>query len=209
MNPRLAYIISVIFHPLLLPSLVLGMLLYISPTLISVPNRDLRMFLLQIAFSFTFLIPVTFIVAIRKFKVISSLSLPDRRERRFPFAIITTIYMLTAYLYWVLVQKVHLDGRFFVVFMGICLSLFILTLITFFYKISAHTLAMSGIFGGMLALAFKYSEIVLAIPLAVTALSLGLVISARLSLKAHDLGEVLWAALVGFSLNALVIGLFA
>jgi hypothetical protein len=209
MNPRLAYVISVIFHPLLQPTLVLGLLLHISPTLISVPNRDLRMFLLQVSFSFTFLIPLAFIIIIRKFKVISSLSLPDRKERRFPFVIISIMYVLTAYLYWILVEKLHLDNRFFIVFAGICTSLIVLTAITFFYKISAHTLAMSGVFGGMLALAFKYQEATLAVPLACTAFCLGLVITARLSLKAHSWGEVIWAMLVGFTLNALIIGFLA
>lgn len=209
MNQRTAYIISIIFHPLLLPTLVMGVLLYLSPTLISVPNKDLRLFLLQVGFSFTFLIPTTFMVAIRKFKVISSLSLPDRKERRYPFAIITAMYILTAYLYWVITQRTHLDHRFFVVFAGICISLLTLTVITFFYKISAHSLAMSGVFGGMFALALKYSESSLAIPLACTALFLGLVITARLSLKAHNMGEVIWATLVGFCLNVLIIGIFA
>jgi hypothetical protein len=205
MSARLAYIVSIIFHPLLLPSGVVALLLYLSPTLIMVGNKEIRLFLLQIAFSFTFLLPLIFMLTMKVLKVIDSLHLPDRRQRRLPFVAISLMYLMTAYLYHYLSNRLQIDERFLLTFLGICISLVVLTIITFFYKISAHVLAISGVFGGMLAMALRYKEITLAIPLAVTAVCVGLVISARLSLKAHSCQEVLWACCVGFPLNFAII----
>ena len=205
MPTRLAYIISIIFHPLLLPSIVLALLLYLSPSLVTVSSKGVRLFLIQVAFSFTFLLPIIFILVIKVLRVIDSLQLPDRKQRRLPFVVISTMYVMTAYLYHYPAVRIHIDDKFLHTFLGICASLVVLTIITFFYKISAHTLAISGIFGGMLAMAWRYNEAILAIPLALTAVSWGLVMTARLSLKAHNYQEVLWACAVGFPLNFAII----
>jgi len=205
MSARVAYIVSVIFHPLLLPSGVVALLLYLSPTLVMVGNKEIRLFLLQIAFSFTFLLPLIFMLTMKVLKVIDSLHLPDRRQRRLPFVVISLMYLMTAYLYHYLSTRLQIDERFLLTFLGICVSLVVLTIITFFYKISAHVLAISGVFGGMLAMALRYKEVMLATPLAITAVCVGLVITARLSLKAHSYQEVLWACFAGFLLNFAII----
>lgn len=205
MPPRLAYIISLVFHPLLLPSVVLALLLYLSPHLVTVSSKEVRLFLLQVAFSFTFLLPMILMLVMKMLKVIDSLHLHDRKQRRLPFVAISTIYLMTMYLYQYPAIRIHIDDKFLHTFLGICVSLVVLTIITFFYKISAHTLAISGIFGGMLAMALRYNEVVLAIPLAIAAVSWGLVMTARLSLKAHSYQEVLWACVVGFTLNFAII----
>ncbi|GAB4132738.1 MAG: hypothetical protein OHK0045_14760 [Raineya sp.] len=144
-------------------------------------------------------------LTMKVFRVIESLHLPDRKQRRLPFVVISIIYSMTAYLYAYPAIRIHFDEKFLHTFFGICASLVVLTIITFFYKISAHTLAISGVFGGMLAMAIRYHEVVLAIPLAVTAVCVGIVMAARLSLKAHSLQEVLWACAVGFTLNFIII----
>ena len=205
MPQRIAYIISVIFHPLLLPSMVLALLLYLTPHLVIVSSKEVRLFLVQIAFSFTFLLPLIFMLTMKVLRVIDSLHLPDRKQRPLPFVVISVIYLLTAYLYYYPAIRIYLDDKFLHTFLGICASLVALTSITFFYKISAHTLAISGVFGGMLAMAIRYNEIVLAIPLTITAICCGLVMTARLSLQAHSYQEVLWACAVGFSLNFAII----
>lgn len=205
MPQRIAYIISIVFHPLLLPSAVLSLLLYLSPNLVTVSSKGVRLFLVQIAFSFTFLLPLIFMLAIKLLRIIDSLHLPDRKQRRLPFVVISAMYLMTAYLYYSPAIRIHLDDRFLHTFLGICISLVVLTAITFFYKISAHTLAMSGVFGGMLAMALRYKLVVLAIPLSITAICLGLVMTARLSMKAHSYQEVLWACVVGLVLNFLII----
>jgi hypothetical protein len=205
MPNRLAYIVSIIFHPLLLPSMVLALLLYVSPNLVTVSSKGVRLFLVQVAFSFTFLLPLIFMLTMKVLRVIDSLHLPHRKQRRFPFVVISTMYLMTAYLYHYPAIRIHLDDKFLHTFLGICASLVVLTIITFFYKISAHTLAISGVFGGMLAMALRYHEAILAIPLAITAICWGLVMTARLSLKAHSYQEVLWACAVGFPLNFIII----
>ncbi|MFN3316108.1 MAG: hypothetical protein ACK40K_04795, partial [Raineya sp.] len=144
MPTRLAYVISIIFHPLLLPSVVLALLLYLSPNLVTVSSNGVRLFLIQVAFSFTFLLPLIFMLVMKVLRVIDSLHLPDRKQRRLPFVVISAMYIMTAYLYYYPAVRIHIDDKFLHTFLGICASLVVLTIITFFYKISAHTLAISG-----------------------------------------------------------------
>lgn len=205
MPSRLAFIISVLFHPLLLPTFVLGLMLFISPNLITVVSTKGRWVLLELIFLLTFSIPALVMIILKRLQIISSLSLPNLKERRLPFAIICTIYVATAYLLYLLTQQIYLDEKLLLVFGSICFSLFLLTLTTFFYKISAHNLAIAGVFGGMLAFALRYEESILGFPLAITAVLWGAVASARLSLKAHNLPEIFWGSMLGFWVNFLVI----
>lgn len=205
MSQRIAFIISLVFHPLLLPTYIIGLMLFISPNFISVVSSKGRWLLLEITFIFTFSIPVLVMFILKRLQIISSLSLPGIKERRLPFTIILLIYAATAHLFYVLTQKIYLDTKFLLVFGSICFSLFILTLTSFFYKISAHSLAISGVFGGMLAMAFRYEEFSLGFPLVITAIVWGAVLSARLAMKAHTIQEVVWGSVLGFTSNFLTI----
>ncbi len=205
MPQRLALTISLIFHPLLLPTLIMGLMFFISPNLVVVASKKGRWLLLEITFLLTFSLPVLIMIILRRLQVISSLSLPSRQERRLPFAIICVIYAATTYLFYILTQKIYLDEKILLVFGSICFSLFLLTIITFFYKISAHNLAIAGVFGGMLAMALRYHEYTLGFPLAITAIVWGAVASARLSMKAHSWQEVFWGSVVGFWINFLIV----
>jgi len=73
----------------------------------------------------------------------------------------------------------------------------IATVITFFYKISIHSLAWGGVVGILLSMN-RMVEGTLLIPTIVAIVLAGLVMSARLFLNAHTLREVLSGALTGF-----------
>jgi membrane-associated phospholipid phosphatase len=75
------------------------------------------------------------------------------------------------------------------------------TLITFFYKISIHSVAVSGLIGIMLPLNKAIEYNVLLWPTAIVLVIAGLVMSARLYLNAHTFNEVLTGALTGFSIG--------
>ncbi|MDX1905078.1 MAG: PA-phosphatase, partial [Thermonemataceae bacterium] len=157
---------------------------------------------------FSFLLPITFILFIRRFGLISSLSLPERRERIFPFMLISLIYLITAYIFWSLIERIYIDKRLFIIFLGIVLSLVLLSFITIFFKISAHSLAISGILGGMFAFAQKNAEESFFVPMVLTAIFWGLVLAARLSLKAHSPKEVIWGSVAGFFINFVFVSIF-
>lgn len=71
-------------------------------------------------------------------------------------------------------------------------------IITFFFKISIHSLSVSGAIGILLPLNKVTEEATLLLPTAFIILAAGLVMSARLLLDAHTPREVLYGGIVGF-----------
>lgn len=75
------------------------------------------------------------------------------------------------------------------------------TIVTFFYKLSVHSLAMWGAVGMMLPMN-KISEVgTLLIPTVTVIMIAGFVMSARLALNAHTPREVLVGSTSGFAIG--------
>jgi membrane-associated phospholipid phosphatase len=75
------------------------------------------------------------------------------------------------------------------------------TIITFFYKVSVHSLAACGMIGILLPLNKAIENNVLLWPTAIVLVIAGLIMSARLYLNAHTFNEVLTGALTGFTIG--------
>ena len=75
------------------------------------------------------------------------------------------------------------------------------TLITLFYKLSIHSLALWGMVGMLLPMN-KVSEVnELLLPTAIVVVIAGLVMSARLALNAHTPREVMIGSVAGFTIG--------
>ncbi len=192
---KLALSLSVIFQPLLMPSLVFGVLFFGVPQATSIPESfKLRLFYLIV--SSTLLIPMVLMLGLRWSGLIKSLHFEEKSDRRTPFVLVTFFYLLTTYF---LKGKTELDPILWQGMGVITCSVALLTGVTFFWKMSAH---MTG-FGGLLAvlgvLGIYFPSLGLAYLLVATLILGGLVASARLYLDAHSPAEVYAGLLVGFS----------
>ena len=192
---KLALSLSVIFQPLLMPSLVFGVLFFGVPQATSIPESfKLRLFYLIV--SSTLLIPMVLMLGLRWSGLIKSLHFEEKSDRRTPFVLVTFFYLLTTYF---LKGKTELDPILWQGMGVITCSVALLTGVTFFWKMSAH---MTG-FGGLLAvlgvLGIYFPSLGLAYLLVATLILGGLVASARLYLDAHSPSEVYAGLLVGFS----------
>lgn len=184
-----------IFQPLLMPSLVFGVLFFGVPQATSIPESfKLRLFYLIV--SSTLLIPMVLMLGLRWSGLIKSLHFEEKSDRRTPFVLVTFFYLLTTYF---LKGKTELDPILWQGMGVITCSVALLTGVTFFWKMSAH---MTG-FGGLLAvlgvLGIYFPSLGLAYLLVATLILGGLVASARLYLDAHSPAEVYAGLLVGFS----------
>lgn len=191
-----AQIISFLFHPLLLSTYLVIFLGAFFPTMV-MADRGKVWIVTAFIFVFTFLLPALNLIMLRSFKTIRSLTLRDRQERIFPFAIITVIYGIIAFLFYYKLPFPNLNKLMLIVF-GLVLASF---LITFFIKISIHSISMAGAIGIALPLNKAMEEPRLLVPTALLIVLAGLVMSARLVLGAHTLREVLQGALVGFAIG--------
>ncbi|SIT16897.1 hypothetical protein SAMN05421761_12520 [Belliella pelovolcani] len=194
MYRKISEIISAVFQPLLMPSLIVGFLLFVLPEseIAGGPNKPL-IFLVVVAN--TFVIPLAILFVMRYNKVIPSLKMEDRKDRVFPFSMISLLYMVTAYAFYV---KDWMDYKLIFILFIITICLILLTSISFFWKISAHMLGVGGLLGIILAYSLILSGFNLLYPVLGAIILTGAVGTARLYLNAHTPAQVWAGFLLGF-----------
>ncbi len=198
-----ALAISVVFQPLLMPTLVFGMILFGVPEATSIPEefKERIYFLIILC---TLVIPMITIIGLRISGTVKSLHMPEIGDRRVPFMITALYFLLTT---WFLQQKTEIDPAVWLGMAVISASVLILTGVSFFWKMSAHMTGLGGLFAVVLVLGNKFSTFEVLYPLLLVLVLCGLVASSRLMLQAHRPLEIYvgWAAgffvcWLGFSL---------
>jgi membrane-associated phospholipid phosphatase len=191
---KLALLLSVVFQPLLMPSLVFGLLFFAVPQASSIPESfKARLFYLIV--TSTLLIPMVLMLGLRWSGMVKSLHFEEKSDRRTPFILVTLFYLLTTYF---LKEKTELDPILWQGMGIITFSVALLTGITFFWKMSAHTTGIGGVLGVLGIFGVYFPSLDLAYLLVAALLLGGLVASARLYLDAHSPAEVYVGLLVGF-----------
>ena len=171
-------------------------LLYVVPEATIVPKAAKWAILLLIGFT-TFLVPVLGLLGMRFSETIKSLHLPDRKERIYPFSLVSIFYMMTvSFFYW----KLNIDQVLIVTLALITTCLVMLTLITSFWKISAHQTAMGGWVAVVSVLSTKFTSEPLFYYLLLIIFLSGLIGTARLYLNAHRPAEIYGGFLLGFGI---------
>ena len=210
----LSKVVSVVFQPLFLP--IYAFLLYVtidhhSTFLIRSEQASLQFnYILSIQILLAVIIPIGSLYVMYRSNIISSMSIPDRKER-IPIFIITLFYYLLTYYF---LRKIHVTNlEFLGAFMSFLTGGIILTglslLITFFWKISIHAIGISGLAGAFLG----FSELLFPVLNAdemiiiniLLLLLIGVVCSARLYLKAHSFLQIIAGITLGFGVEYLVV----
>lgn len=191
-----AKIVSFVFHPLLMTTYLVLLLGIFFPQMLLIKASALKLFALLIFFV-TFVLPVLNMVMFKMNGVISSFTLASRAERIMPFIFISIIYSLVTALFF---YKGAFGSNFNKLMLIVSLMVVIATVITFFYKISIHSISIWGAVGILLPLN-KIVEGSLLWPTAAIIVIAGFVMSSRLFLNAHTPREILFGAVVGFSIS--------
>lgn len=197
MNNRLATFISIVFQPLLMPSYIFLGILYFMPHSFNF-TFDLSWRFMVMLLMTTFLIPLMGILLLSFTNSISSVNMINRKERFVPFLFNSLFYIATTYLFW---EKFQFPSLVSYILISITLSIIVLTIITFFWKISAHSIASAGACGIYFALLLNDDTSQLYLGLALFFALTGFVASARLKLQCHDSKQVWAGLLLGFLLN--------
>ena len=190
----IALVISVVFQPLLMPSLVFGMVLYAVPESSSIPDefKDRIFFLILLS---TLLIPMITMIGLRLTGKIKSLHMPELSDRKIPFMITTVYFLMTT---WFLFQKSEIDPILWQGMAVISVAVLLLTAISFFWKMSAHMTGLGGLLSVVFVLGSEFPTFKVLYPLLVALVLCGLVASSRLLLQAHKPVEVYAGWLMGF-----------
>lgn len=190
---KVARFVSVITHPLLVPLATVYIAYnydwYINGSL---NTEQIRIIYLVILFS-SLLFPVLNLLLLKWYGMISSFSLPGRAERYAPY--ISTLFFFSLGYY--MLRKGALPHSLYAILTGGILTLVFVTLINFTWKISAHAAGIFNLIGAVIALfrIHTFSDVAL---LSLLILLAGVVMSARLLLKAHTAPQVYGGALLGF-----------
>ena len=189
---KLSNIISTVFHPLLMTTYLVLLLGFFFPPMLMLPKDKVFVFA-SVIFGITFVLPVVNILIFKQFNMISSLTMMDRKDRIVPFIFITALYVAVAALFY---YRIHLSANFTKIMAVTAAMVVFACIITFFFKVSIHSLAIWGALGIILPLnkAAGAGLISATVFLLVAA---GLVMAARLQLNAHTPREILVGALVG------------
>ena len=191
---KLALLLSVVFQPLLMPSLVFGLLFFAVPQASSIPESfKERLFYLIV--TSTLLIPMVLMLGLRWSGMVKSLHFEEKSDRRTPFILVTLFYLLTTYF---LKEKTELDPILWQGMGVMTTAVTLLTGVTYFWKMSAHLTGVGGVLAVTGILGFYFPSLNVAYFLVAALVLGGLVASSRLYLDAHRPAEVYVGLLVGF-----------
>lgn len=187
--------ISHVLNPLLMPTILFVILFYFTAFIGNTMSDKQMLYVLFIIFILTFLLPACCVMVLKITHNISSLKLHDKRERLMPYFIISMIYLLTTYLFF---AKIKINSIFFVILVTITVLMVILTLITYFWKISTQSAAVCSIIGFLLGISYKYPQDKLLFPLIILILLAGIIMSSKLYLNENNHKEIYFGSALGF-----------
>lgn len=189
----LARTLSAVFHPLLMPTILFSILLFRTPAVLGVDtfNTTFKLSLLLLIGISTFFVPAFLIYFMHRMGHVRSLHMDELRDRRLPYFLTALLYTTTTLLFAFRLSPLSdIAPEIGIVLGSITVSVTLVGLISLFWKISAHSVGVSGMVGALLGIAIKSGEITLLSPLLAVIVLAGLLASARLHLNAHTPAQV-------------------
>lgn len=189
----LAKIISVVFHPLLMP-LYGFLIIFSTPTIFGYLPFVQKKVIILILTTNNILLPLSLLPYFKWRKIISTWTIDERRERIIPMALTSVLYFLTFYI--VLRYSIPLFIK--AVILSTAFISFAVTLVNLRWKISVHSVGAGALTSLIFVLSFKmHAPLDVLIILAI--LVSGLILSARLWLNSHNPKEVWLGYLLGIT----------
>ncbi len=191
----LSKIISIILHPMLMPTIGIFSIFHAGTHLSYLPFEARRIIYLTVFIS-TFIMPLSLLPLFIQLKIIKNFQMESARERIYPVFITGVFYFLG----YILLNKMGAPAIIGNFILASLMAIFIAVVITFFWKISMHMIAVGGVTGVMLALALHYN-IDLAFWLSLLVIASGIIASARLHLGAHNPAQIY----IGYILGLIIV----
>lgn len=190
-----ANIISYVFHPVFMPTMVAMMLFVLAPaSFAGFTPEAIGMHIVQIIVLTAFF-PLVFIGLLKALGFMQSIHMRDAKDRIIPLMGTMVFYFWSYHVFSNIespfILKVLLLGSFW--------GVIVLFLVNIFFKASMHTMAAGGVLGLIIVLMIL-SPVSMIVPLFTTIIIAGLIGTARLLLGVHYQVEI-W---VGYILGIIV-----
>jgi len=191
MNEKLAKAISIIFHPVVIPTL--GMILLLnSGFYFSMLTWEAKRFILLVVFFTTSILPML-TVSLMALNPRFDINMPKSTDRIIPTLAASVFYYFGS----VLLGRVTIFPVLKLFMLASVLVIVFLLLISFKWKISVHMAAMGSLAGTFFAFSFRKGMNPVYALLIIVVVS-GLVGTARLALKKHDVWQIIAGYVLGF-----------
>ena len=189
---KIARVISYVFHPLLLPSYTLLLLLNLNSFLSRSLPFAFKLSLVAVVFLTTVFFPLILTWMLVRLRIISSLFMTGREDRVYPILTIAVFYYLTYFL----LSGIHVSTLFNYFMVGATLLAILSLVVNFYWKISLHMIGIGSFAGFFLGLTMHfginlYTEMFAGILLA------GIIGFARLKSNSHQPAEIYCGFVMG------------
>lgn len=189
----MANFISIVFHPLFIPTYVMAFLLYQHPYAFAGFDDRMKMLRLASVMVSTVLLPAFSIFLLWKLDFIRSIYLRTQRERIIPYAIALVFYFWVWYVFNNLSDSPPAAKQLLLgVFLGVCGA----WMANIWFKVSMHGIGVGGLMGFFLLQSLLHpvdNGVYLSISVFIT----GLVCTARFIVGSHTRWEVYVGLLIG------------
>ena len=193
---KLAQFISIIFHPILLPTWMF--LIFIASGICEVSFIKAEI-CLAVIFGTTFILPALSLLVLKKCNVIESFTMEKREERFIPIFIVVIFLYITSR-FFNGIHALALYNFYLICNLILCVIVF---WINFWWKISMHEIGWGAFSSTLLIMTTISSQIFLPYFISSIILS-GVVGSARLYLKSHSTSQIYTGFAVGFIIPLLI-----
>ena len=199
MEIKVSKILSVVFHPLLIPTYTLLIIFNLNVFFSMIIPQLAKWQILGMVFLITFLFPLFMMILFQRIGIIKSLYMKTKEERTLPYLMTIIFYYLASYL----LKQLQISPIFYYFILGATFLIIITLIINFFWKISIHMIGIGGMLGTLIGLSFLW---MIDIPFLIILLILcsGITGFARLKLNAHNPAQIYSGFLLGTSFMLLL-----
>lgn len=199
MEIKVSKTLSVVFHPLLIPTYTLLIIFNLNVFFSMIIPQVAKWQILGMIFLITFIFPLFMVILFQRIGIIKSLYMKTKEERTLPYLMTIIFYYLASYL----LKQLQISPIFYYFILGSTFLIIITLIINFFWKISIHMIGIGGMFGTLMGLSFLF---MIDIPFLIILLVLcsGITGFARLKLNAHNPAQIYSGFLLGTSFMLLL-----
>jgi hypothetical protein len=194
---KVAAILSVMFHPIMIPLYGL-LIIYSSTTLLSFIPVQLKKLIFVLVVANNLIIPLALASILYARGMITTFNARDRNERVILLTFSLLMYSLTAYL----LLRLQVPSLFRAYFISIAVVTLITLMITTAYRISLHAAGIGGLLVLIIFMILHYN-ISMVWQLISVIIAGGAVMSSRICLEDHSPAEVWTGLLTGVTVMAL------
>jgi hypothetical protein len=198
MNQKLAKVISILFHPILMPTLMAILIVYSHPQQFTDTTKIHNEVRLMYYGAITIIFPLFSLFLMRKLDIISSYAINDSKERFIPLIAIGTFWLWTYFMFKE--DGLYLTSSYYpigIMTLGSLISLFILFPLNFVSNVSWQMVGAGALISLILNIlpTSQYNLIYILLAAIVEA---GLIASAQLVLDRSNKSGLMLSFLIGF-----------